>query len=1421
MELRFKREYSLYPCELADTANFKLREGAAGRPTAEDNEDQENESSYWDYAEDYDYDWHEWQENQDNPCHPSYYRNTWDHKIFASRNFLASNIGLSAKKGASDTVLVSVTDLTTAQPLSGVDVQVLNYQNQCIGRGRSDGDGFVTVALTSSGKPYLCVADNARQKGYLRLDNGSSLPVSQFDVGGAAVQRGLKGILYGERGVWRPGDSLYLTFVLDDKANPLPADHPVTLELVNPRGQIVQTLTRSNPVDRFYDFRTATAPDAPTGNYTARVKVGGATFEQGLKIEMVVPNRLKVRLDFGTDTLVGGDIRGTLTSRWLTGAAARNLKADVELTVKSAWTSFSRYKDCIFDDPVRTFAAQTNTIFDGAVNAEGVADVQTSVSADDAPGMLQATFRTRVFEEGGGFSVDKLVMPYSPFKRYIGILPPRGDRARGMLLTDTAQTVHVVCVTPHGLPTSARRVQMSLYKVNWRWWWERGDESFSDYLTSQHHQLVSCDTIAVPEGKGAWQFKVAYPEWGRFLLRAVDLDGGHATGTTIYMDWPQWAGRAQKEIPGGATILAFSSDKQEYSVGEKAQLTVPSSEGGRILISLENGSRVLRRFWVDSKAQQTVVPIDVQADMAPTTYIAALYIQKYAQTVNDLPMRMYGVIPIGVQDPQTRLKPVIDAPAVLKPESKAVISVREEKGRDMTYTLAIVDEGLLDLTRFETPDLWKHFYQREALGVMWWDLYDLVCGSWGSELERLLSIGGDEGLSSAGQKRGNRFPPMVRFAGPFHLRRGATDRHTIDIPQYVGSVRVMVVAGYQGAYGSADTAVAVRNPLMLLGALPRVLGPGEAVKLPISVFALEPSVKNVEITVKTTGPVSISGATTKNLQFSSVGDELVEFDLSTTEKSGWGKVVMSASGNGRRAEQVIDIEVRNPSRPVTDVAEKVLQSKESWSSEIPLPGVSGANSAVVEFSRMPPINLTRRLDYLIGYPHGCAEQVTSRAFPQLYLANVVELTEQQKVRIQQSVQVAIARIPDFQTSYGAFAFWPGGGDSDAWVTNYVGHFLVEAGKCGYTVPQHVRAQWLRHQSSAANAWSGTNGSAQLIQAYRLYTLALAGKSDVGAMNRLREAPSLDVAARWRLAAAYAIVGQSDAAKVLTSNMPSTVAPYRGTGGSYGSDVRDRAMILETLTLLKDTEAAAGVAADLARQLTTDEWMSTQTTAYALLALTRFAGASALTGTIDIAWKVGGGKETVVSTSLPIVQRIVPMDSSLTKTTLSCTNRGAAVAWVRFITKGTPAVGEEKPAQEGMELSVRYLTKDGKDMDPSRVEQGTDFVAEVTVAFKRGKGPDDQIALSQLFASGWEIRNTRFEGTETGGEDAYTYRDFRDDRVYTYFSMAENGSRRYRTMLHASYIGSYFLPSVNVEAMYDATLNARVPGQRVEVVEPGR
>jgi uncharacterized protein YfaS (alpha-2-macroglobulin family) len=282
-----------------------------------------------------------------------------------------------------------------------------------------------------------------------------------------------------------------------------------------------------------------------------------------------------------------------------------------------------------------------------------------------------------------------------------------------------------------------------------------------------------------------------------------------------------------------------------------------------------------------------------------------------------------------------------------------------------------------------------------------------------------------------------------------------------------------------------------------------------------------------------------------------------------------------------------------------------------------------------------------------------------------------------------------------------------------------------------------------------------------------------------------------------------------------------VEPYRELGQTYGSDLRDRAMILETLVLMKEMEKAAEIAKDVARRLSAQEWMSTQTTAYALLAVTRFAGSSELSGTIDVAYSVNRTKETVAVTSLPLMQQPLALDSTATGGTLRCVNRSSGIAYVRLVMKGTPAIGQERAASEGLEMRVRYRTKDGSEADIDHIEQGADFVAEITVAAERGSGPYQQIALSHLVASGWEIRNMRFEGVSDSDESAYDYRDIRDDRVYTYFSLPSNGSKKFHAVLHATYRGKYYLPLVSAEAMYDASVTAREPGRWVEVVEPGQ
>ncbi|MBY0432804.1 MAG: hypothetical protein K2U26_01710, partial [Cyclobacteriaceae bacterium] len=277
----FKKAYSVYAC--VDEGEVSVE------ATVDENWEQpENENSYWDSYEDYyygeDYEW----EQRDNPCHSSYYNSGRSIK----RNVIASDFGIMAKRGGDGNTVVFVNDLKTTKPQSNVQVELYDFQQQVVGTATTSADG--KAVINSKLSPFALVAKSGAQRGYLRLQDGESLSLSNFDVGGEQVDRGLKGLIYGDRGVWRPGDSLYLTFLLEDKLKLLPPTHPVVMELQNPQGQIAQRIVRSTSENGFYKFATATSADAPTGNWTARVKVGGAQFSQTVKIETIKPNRLKI-----------------------------------------------------------------------------------------------------------------------------------------------------------------------------------------------------------------------------------------------------------------------------------------------------------------------------------------------------------------------------------------------------------------------------------------------------------------------------------------------------------------------------------------------------------------------------------------------------------------------------------------------------------------------------------------------------------------------------------------------------------------------------------------------------------------------------------------------------------------------------------------------------------------------------------------------------------------------------------------------------------------------------------------------------------------------------------------------------------------------------------------------------------------------
>ena len=1413
VEIRFKKAYSSYICDDDEDDNKA--------PLTSVNEVQDGwigdgESLYYDNY--YDYYYYDWEHRED-PCHQAYYSR---YNTRVSKTVMASDLGVIAKMGGNNEMLVVVNDMLTTNPVSGAEVIVYDYQQQIISTSTTGGDGMIKIKLNR--EPFVVEVSYQDQKNYLKVERGNSLSLSKFDITGSTVRDGLKGYLYGERGVWRPGDSLYLTFVLQDQEALLPANHPIILEIKNPRGQMVKRLVKTTNINGFYDFRTATNAEDPTGIYQATVRVGNRNFYKNLRIETVKPNRLKINLDFnGEEIFQADELNGNLEAKWLHGAIAKNLKAKVDMVLSASRTTFKTYKNYHFDNNIqKNFYTDETTVFEGKTDEDGKAELNIEIPSyqSSAPGKLRAAFNTKVFEPGGNFSVDYQTITYSPYSAYVGMLVPEGKMWGGALETGQKHTVQVVVLDDKGKKTTRNELNFELYRLHRRWWYDRYSGSNYNHLSSSSYTKVKDDVIKPVNGEGSIDITIPKDNWGRYLIKVTDPVSGHSTAQLIYFDWPYWM-RANRTDSEASTMLGFSSNKENYQVGENIEITFPSPANGRALVCLENGTKVLQSFWVKTEEGETKVEITADENMAPNVFANIMLVQPHGQTENDRPIRMFGVIPILVENGETHLEPELDAPEVIRPESTVDFKVSESNGRAMAYTLAIVDEGLLDLTRFKTPDLWNHFYAREALGVNTWDMYDLVMGAFGEQIGSILSIGGDGSNADADKQKAMRFKPLVRFEGPFYLEEGESKTHQIEIPNYIGSVRAMVVAGQDAAYGKTEKAIPVRKPLMVTGTLPRVLGPGETVKLPANVFAMEKHVKDVKLTLETNELLSIVGEKTKSMRFDKVGDEVIFFDLKVAKDVGIARAKLTATSGNEKSVYEIELDVRSPNPSYSIITDTLLQPGEVWNTSVDYFGISNTNIAAVELSVLPALNLEDRLGYLIRYPHGCIEQTTSSAFPQLYLEELIELSGEQKQKRDYYINATLEKYRNFQVASGGLGYWPGSAHASDWGSNYAGHFMLEAEAKGYLLPAGLKSQWLKYQRSSSRTWSANSDRmrsyAQRIQAYRLYTLALAGSPELGAMNLLKGQENLDLSSTWILALAYTEAGQIEVAKKLIENVDDRIPQYVELSYSYGSNLRDEAFILKTLLAIgKDTDAAR-LAISMAEALGNKKYMSTQTTAFCLMGVAEYSGDQMKGNGIqaDIAFN---GKNKSYATQLSMIQTKHSPGASINAIDLAVKNTSNSKLFARLITTGQPLEGREKRIQKNLDMKVNYLDLEGNEIDVSQLSQGTDFVAEVQIYNPGTRGYYQEMALTQVFPSGWEILNDRMmAGPNVQQASVPVYQDIRDDRVLTYYNISSRRYQTYRVRLNATYLGRYYLPAVLSNAMYDDEIMAVQPGKWVEVV----
>lgn len=1394
ISLRFRQPYSALNCAKADTSS-NFADSTAYYT-----------SSYY-YPKDY-----KWNE-QDNPCSVSYYTSN----RFKTKNFLATNIGLTVKNSGDHKYLIFARNLISVKALNNVKLTFYTYQNQKLAEGNTNDKGEASVSMDK--EPYLLIAQWKNQYAYLKLSGGNALSYSKFNTSGVKAKNGLKGMIFGERGVWRPGDTLFLTFVLQDNQKTLPAGFPIKFTVYNARDKKVYTETSTQGMDDFYVFKVPTRQDAPTGLWRAMVHIGNNRVTKSLRIETILPNRLKINMstDGGRFTPESNKFL-TLKATWLHGGVASGLKANVTESIATVKTIFKGYKNFIFDDPAKIFNPEETEIFNGKLNNKGTTRFKVELPGKwGLPGMVNLTFVAKVFEAGGRFSIDQKSFHYTPFKTFVGLEVPETDQ-NGYLETDKNQKFKVVTVDNRGQKVSVNNLKVEVYKLDWSWWYNRNNSNLASYISRHYKNRIFSSKINTHNGLGSFYFKIKYPQWGRYYIRVTDPESGHSTGAIVYFDWPSSYGRQNRSV-GDATLLSLSTDKPKYHPGDDAVVSFPAPEGAKALISIEKNNKVLKTWWINTKGKETAIRFKVTKEMTPNVYVFVSVIQPHLQTINDLPIRSYGVIPVMVNDPETFLKPVITMPDKLKPDSRYQIKISEANHRKMTYVLTVVDEGLLDLTHFKTPSLHGYFYQKEALAVNTWDFYNDVIGAYGVRLSQVFAIGGGNSVRELSRKKVNRFKPVVTFLGPFTLPKGSMGQtHFLKMPNYIGSVRVMVMAGNgKDAYGSAQKTVTVKQPLMVLASMPRTLVPGETLLLPVTIFALENNIKKVKMDVSVNEMFSVSKAK-QEIDFQHTGQRIAYVEMKVAGKEGIGKARITVTSGKKKAFYDITIKIRNPNKRMYKTESYVLNTDKSVKVKPQFIPDASAPQLALTVSKIPSVNLEKRLQYLLQYPYGCIEQIVSKAFVQLYLSRLTTLSGNQQSDVEKNINNVISRLSEMQAFNGGFPYWPGTSYVNDWGTSYAGNFLVLAKESGYYVPSDMLNAWVLYQQKSANTWNEKPNQHgrypnDLNQAYRLYTLALAGKPAMSAMNRMREMSHLSNQAILRLAAAYAVLNEKSAAKELIRdamwNISSDSHYWRN---NFGSQVRDEAMALETYLLTGDKTTAFNIFKDIAKVLGSDQWLSTQSTAYALYAVALFTGNDKNRQPFTFAYSYGKTKTSQHSEKPVFVQKLKPLDGK----PLTVKNQSKQTLFVNVETSGIPLPGKKVNEQQNLQMKVTYYSMDGKTLTVDRLPQGKDFYAKVEI-FNPTLRNYENLALRFITPSGWEILNTRMlDAGNNLKSSSYDYLDIRDDRVDIFFKLDYKRKKRFYILLNASYPGRYFLAPVSCRAMYNNTVQAVVGGSMVEV-----
>ena len=1335
----------------------------------------------------------------------------------ATQWFVISDIGVTSFTGE-DGLNVFLRSLASAKPLATADVQLVARNNEVLGSAVSDADGRASFAAG------LVRGEGAMAPAAILVRHGSGdfvlldLTQAGFDfadrgVAGRASPGAIDVFSWTERGIYRPGETVHASALVRDVSAHALSGLPLTFVFRRPDGVEDRRMVSSDDRLGGHMVDYELQDNAMRGTWSVRMHTdikAEPVAEMRFLVEDFVPDRLEFDLAATpSEIAVTQPATVAVDGQYLYGAPAAGLGVEGSVRIKTTrqWDAYPGYSFGLAEEQTETV---TRTL-DAVPDLDSSGKVQVPVVLTGAPAttqLLTASVIMRVREPGGRAVERDVDLKVRPERMVIGI---KSEASEAQVAENSTAGFRVIAVTPDGSQVEVAGLKWRLIRVERNYQWYRTGDRWSYEAIDLTKQVMDGQVDATAQAEARISAPVA---WGRYRLEVIDpRSGGAAASVEFNAGWVVNA--ASLDTPDG---LEMALDKASYVAGNTARLTISARHAGEVLVIV--GTDKLSDVQTASvSAGDTVIEIPVGMDWGAGAYVTATLFRRGDGEKSRLPSRAIGVKWLQVDPEPRKITLALDVPEKIAARGQLDVPMTLTglgEGQQAYVTVAAIDVGILNLTRYELPDPAGWYFGQRKIGLEIRDIYGrLIDGSLGAR--GLIRSGGDAaGLSSDGSPPTQKL--LALFSGPVEV--GADGKASVNfaLPQFNGTVRLMAVAWSKDQVGSASSDVIVRDPVVLLASAPKVMSPGDTSRLRIDIANTDgPAGDYVVEIIAETGLSANQGLLPNIFKLTEGGKTSLSVPISATGVGSGQISVRLTHETGIDLAQTLYVPVRPAALPVTLRNEMTLAANGgaiALDEQLLAGSQPGGALVTVDVSRTRGINAASVLASLDRYPYGCTEQTTSRALPLLYLSDLPgDPKAEDAGEISNRVQKAIYRVLANQSSAGSFGLWnPGYGD--LWLDAYVTDFLTRAREKGFKVREKAMLAALENLQNVLSYDQNVKDRGGGI-AYALYVLARNRRASAGDLRYYADTKMEEFKSpmsRAQLGAALALYGDANRSGMAFKSALARARQDKGdlSRSDYGSSLRDASAMLalasETQPLPQSIPAMVDlVSAKAAR----DQYSTTQENVWMLLAARGLKQTNAsmrlAVGGVDHA---GGYSATTSGDDLAAMP-------------LEIVNRGqeqvlATVNVLAAPLTALPAGGK------GFTIERKYYTLDGVETDVSQVKQNDRFV--VTLSIVQQNNWQASIVVSDLLPGGFEIDSPKLVGSadlksfEWLGNASAAHSEFRADRFVAAFDVRAGGNREFSAayVVRAVSPGKFTQPAAVVEDMYRPQFSARTAQGQINV-----